>query len=123
MTMGLTYATYVTQVAQLAVVDPTDANFVAILPMMITYAENRIYRDLDFLSTVQTNSTYATSSGSRSVTIPVGGFVTLQNVNVVTPTGTSDPNAGTRNPLIPVTKEFLDNVYGNSNGATVPQYF
>ena len=56
MTTGLTYTTYKTQIATLAVVAENDPNFVAILPQMITYAENRMYRDLDFLSTV-TSST------------------------------------------------------------------
>ena len=36
---GLTYATYQTQLAQLAVVDPLDSNFQTILPEVIEYAE------------------------------------------------------------------------------------
>ena len=73
MTTGLSYdgsvagtASYVTQIAEMAVVPATDANYVAILPAMITYAENRIYRDLDFLVTVNTG-TYSVTGGNRQV--------------------------------------------------------
>ena len=54
MTTGLSYngtvagtMSYIQQMAEMAVVDQTDTNFLAILPAMITYAENRMYRDLD----------------------------------------------------------------------------
>jgi len=65
MTTGLTYTQYVTQIATLAVVEETDPAFVTILPQMITYAENRIYRDLDFLFTSIANTSYGTTVGSR----------------------------------------------------------
>ena len=48
---GLTYTTYKTQIAQMAVVAEDDPNFVAILPMMIDYASLRICRDLDLMFT------------------------------------------------------------------------
>jgi len=51
MTTGLTYSQYVTQIATMAVVAETDPAFVTILPSMITYAENRMYRDIDFMFT------------------------------------------------------------------------
>lgn len=123
MTTGLTYSQYVTQIATMAVVAEDDAAYVTILPQMITYAENRICRDIDFLSTVSANTTYSLSSGSRSVSVAVGDFVTLQEVNVITPVGTTNPDAGTRNPLLPVDKTFLDFVYPSSTGAAVPQFF
>ena len=49
--VGLTYATYKTQIAQMAVVEEDDVNFLAILPSMIDYATLRINRDLDLLIT------------------------------------------------------------------------
>lgn len=116
MTTGLTYSQYVDQIANLAIVPTSDPNFVILLPQMITYAENRIYRDLDLLSTVTTYDQSATASGVRNVTIPQGTFVTVQNVNVLT-------GGSTRNPLLPVTKEFLDNVWGSSTGSSLPTYF
>ena len=123
MTTGLTYAQYKTQIATLAVVEETDPAFLEILPQMITYAENRMYRDLDFLFTSTSLTGYAIVPGSRSVTIPEGTLVVSEQINVLTPAGTVNPNLGTRNPLLPVTKEFLDAVYGNATSTGVPKYW
>ena len=122
MTTGLTYSDYVTQIATLAVTQTTNPNLIIILPQTITYAENRIYRDLDFLTTVSTN-TYSISAGSRNITVPVGDFVTTQEVNVITPPGATPADSGTRNQLIPVTKEFLNAVYPSVSGSGIPQYY
>ena len=47
MPTGLTYATYKTQIATMAVVAEDDTAFLEILPLAIDYAELRIQRDLD----------------------------------------------------------------------------
>jgi hypothetical protein len=57
------------------------------------------------------------------VTIPEGTLVVSEQINVLTPAGTVNPNLGTRNPLLPVTKEFLDAVYGNATSTGVPKYW
>ena len=123
MTTGLNYSDFVTQIATLAVVSPTDANFLTALPMAITYSENRLYRDLDLLATVLTNSSYSFTQGLRLVTVPIADFVTLQQANVITPFPTTNPDSGKRNSLLPVTKEWLDMVYPDSTGSGLPQYF
>lgn len=123
MTTGLTYSQYVTQIATLAVVAEDDPAFVEILPQMITYAENRMCRDLDFLFTTTSITGYACTTGSRSITIPQGTIVVSEQINIITPAGTADPDAGTRVPCLPTTKEFLDAVYGSSTYTGVPQYF
>ncbi len=123
MTTGLDYNQYVTELALLAVVSPTDPNFVSNLPSAITYGENRIYRDLQLLATQVANTSYACTALNRIVAIPSGTFVTIQNVNIITPAGTTNPTNGTRNPVLPVTKEYLDNVWGSSTGAAVPTGF
>jgi hypothetical protein len=123
MTTGLTYTDYVNQISTLAVVSPTDSAFLTILPQMLTYAENRIYRDLDFLSTTQALSGYSFSIGSRSLAIPASDFVTLQQINVITPASVDVANSGTRVALLPTTKEFIDNVYPSAASAGVPSYF
>lgn len=123
MTTGLTYSQYVTQIATLAVVEPSDPAFQAILPQMITYAENRMYRDLDFLFTSIATTAYGLTVGSRSIAVPAGTFVVPEQINVITPVGTSGPDTGVRNPLLPCTKEFLDQVYNNSQQTGLPQYF
>jgi hypothetical protein len=123
MTTGLTYSQYVDEIATMAVVASNDPNFVEILPQMITYAENRIYRDLDLLSTVTSISSYTTAVNGRTLTFPVADFITVQEVNIITPPGTPVPNNGTRVALLPVTKEWMNYNYPNQVSATVPTYF
>ena len=114
---------YVTQIATMAVVSPTDSNYVTILPQMINYAENRIYRDLDFLFTSIATTSYSVNSGSRVITVPTNTFVVPEQINLITPAGTTDPNSGNRVPLLPTTREYLDAVYGNSSSTGSPTYF
>jgi len=123
MTTGLTYSQYKTLIATLAVVDEADPAYNTILPQMITYAENRMYRDLDFLFTSVSITGYNIPAGSRSITIPQGTIVVSDQINIITPAGTINPDAGTRTPCLPTTKEFLDAVYGAASYTGMPQYF
>ena len=120
---GLTYATYKTALATLSVVPETDPNWLLILPDAIDYAELRIYRDLDLLSTVTTDTSFSTTANASKVQLTQGTFVTLQNVNVITPAGTSNPDFGTRNPVLPVSKEYIQYSWPSSTNAGVPEYF
>ena len=113
---GLTYSTYVQQISTLAVVSATDPNFTIIIPSMIDYAELRIQRDLDFLSTQVSNTNYSFTSGNNTLTIPTATFVTLQTLEVIDGSGLSSP-------LLPVTKEYIQNVYGSGSASGLPQYF
>jgi len=135
MTTGLSYAgtvsgttSYITQIATMAVVEENNADFLKILPQMITYAENRMYRDIDFLFTSEASTSYSVSLNSRTITLPIpalvgGTLVVTDQINLITPAGTSNPNLGTRVPLTPTTKEFLDAVYGDSTLTGQPQYW
>ena len=142
MTTGLSYdgtvsgtTSYITQMATMAVVDETDAAFLAILPQMISYAENRIYRDVDLLWVSASNSNYFVSAGGRTLTFPMstnmnptdifggGNMLICEQLNLLTPAGNPNPDASIRNPLLPVTKEFLDAVYGASGQTGQPKYF
>ena len=120
---GLTYATYKTALSTLSVVPETDPNWQAILPDTIDYAELRIYRDLDLLSTVRTDTSFSTTTNSSKVQLTQGTFVTLQNVNVITPSTTTNPDLGTRVPLLPVSKEYIQYAWPSASNAAVPQYF
>ncbi len=132
---GLTYSTYLTQIAQMAVVDVADPNFVAIVPAMIDYAELRIYRDLDlmFTSTSIHGPTIGLTAGNRNLSFPMtlpdnsGTIVVTEQLNLILPVGTDNPDdpAASRVPLLPTTKEFLDAVYGSSAAANRgrPKYF
>jgi hypothetical protein len=142
MTTGLTYSTYVTQIATMAVVDQTDTAFQTILPQMITYAENRMYRDIDFMftSTSLHGTTFVLTAGNRNLSFNInlasnsdaseGTFVVSEQINLLTDASgnastTTNPDACVRVPLLPTTKEFLDAVYGSSLTANrgQPQYF
>ena len=123
MTTGLTYSTFKTQIATMAVVAEDDPAFLTTLPMAITYAENRIYREVDFLFTSISTTSYSLTTGSRIIAVPSGTFVVPEQINVITPVGTTNPNLGTRNPLLPTTKEFLDAVYGSYTDTAMPKYF
>ena len=138
MTTGLSYDgsvagtnSYKTQIATMAVVEDTNAEFLVILPQAITYAENRICRDLDFLFTSVANSSYSVALNSRTITVPSANFfpsesgtlVVCEQINLLTPSGATDPDSAIRVPLLPTTKEFLDAVYGASSATGQPKYF
>lgn len=135
MTTGLSYAgtvagttSYITQIATMAVVEETNAEFLKILPQMITYAENRMYRELDFLFTSAVSTAYTIPINTRTInvpyaTFPAGTLVVPEQINLITPAGTSNPDLGTRVPLTPTTKEFLDAVYGVATSTGQPKYW
>ena len=122
MVTPLTYATYVEQLAIMAVVEPTDPNFVALLPMAINYAELSCYRDLDLLATTTSQPIYSTTTDDNRLIIPEGDFITIQNINLLTPSGQSDPLVAARNPLTMTTKEYLYNVYPSAAGHSLPAW-
>jgi len=130
--VGLTYATYKTQIAEMAVVAEDDVNFLAILPSMIDYATLRINRDLDLLATSVSlyGNDYKLTAGNRNLSfsqnLPDGSyFVVSEQINLIAPSGQTNPNTSTRVPLLPATKEFLDAVFGSAISANrgQPKYF
>jgi hypothetical protein len=99
----------------MAVIPVTDTNYTIIIPSMIDYAELRMQRDLDFLSTQISTSAYSLTSGSNQLTLPTSQFIVPQTFEVI--------NSGVSSPLLPVTKEFIQNVYGTGSTQGLPQYF
>ena len=129
---GLTYDTYKKQIADMAVVAEDDVNFLSILPMMIDYASLRILRDLDLMETSVSlyGAGYKLTAGSRNLSfsksLPDGSyFVVSEQINLISPSGSTNPNTSERIPLMPVTKEFLDAVCGSSTTSNrgQPKYF
>jgi len=122
--MSLTYSQWIAELANLCVIDASDANFVANLPSTIDDAEQRIYRDLDLLNTV-TRDTGTLSTGTRSFTLPsnLGRFVVTNGFNVITPSTTTDPDSGTRNQLVPCSRDVLDMLWPSTTGAAVPALY
>ena len=113
--MALTYSSYVQQISTMAVIPSNDTNFTIILPQMISYAELRMQRDLDFLSTQISTTAYSFTSNNNTLTLPTSQFIVPQTFEVV--------NSGVSSPLLPVTKEFIQNVYGSGSTTGLPQYF
>jgi hypothetical protein len=123
-TTALTYNSYINQISTLAVVNTTtvagvvqgvDAAFNTIIPQMLSYSELRIQRDLDLLQLETSNSTYAFTAGNNQLAISVNDFVTLQTISYVSGTATL--------PLLPVSKQFLQNVYNDSSSLGAPIYY
>jgi hypothetical protein len=128
-TVPLTYNSYVTQIANMAVVGYTtvtnsssnsivvgvDPAFNAIIPQMLNYAELRIQRDLDFLPSQTSNVAYNLTTGNNQISISSNDFVTVQTIQVTSGTA--------KIPLLPVTKTFLQNIYNDSSSTATPAYF
>lgn len=123
--MSLTYATYVTSLANIFPVPASDPNFQTVLPNIIDDAEQRLYRELDLLNTSVRDSSSALAAGSRNFNLPtsLGVFIVTDEINVITPSGTSNPESGTRNQLVPTSEEMLNAIWPSVSGSTVPQYF
>lgn len=129
---GLTYTSYLSQVATMAVVETSDINFLSIAPEMIAYAELRLQRDLDFMqfSTALHGSSYALTEGDRRLSFSQNlddgsSFVVSEQINLILPAGNTNPDNSERVALTPTTKEFLDAVYGSSLSADrgQPKYY
>ena len=108
--------------ANMLVVPVSDTGYVTALPNIIDDAEQRIYRELDLLQTVVTDSSATVTAGQRVANLP-SGFVVINNINLISPAGTTDPNAGTRNPLLPVSVDYLNFAYPSSSVQGLPSYF
>lgn len=107
------------------VVPTADPNFQTMIPNMLDYAELRIQRNLDLLDNTVRDSSGTLTPGSISFTLPTvnGTFIVVNQLNVITPVGTSNANSGTRNPLTKCSSELIYTLWPSSNGSTVPKYF
>lgn len=113
------YSTFVSTIANISALDATTPEFIQIMPQVIAYAEDRIYREMDILDGVWSSSTNFTPNDRRFITPPTpnGNYLTVTGVNVY---------AGLppqRIVLEPVAISFLNMVYGTSATASVPKYF
>jgi hypothetical protein len=122
---GLTYTTYVQQIAEMAAVGSvingtftyTDPNYTSIIPSMIDYAELRMQRDIDFLN-VSDTLPFTCTANNQELSLGAGyPFVTIQNIGVL------DPATGFYAQCTPVTKEYLYAVYPLGSTTGVPKFF
>jgi hypothetical protein len=84
----------------------SDTEFQNILPRAFEYADNRIYRELDLLTTTVATVGSAFTAGDGRLNVPTQ-FMSVRYVNVLTPASTSG-DAGTRYPMERVSPEFMD---------------
>ncbi len=122
--MSLTYSTYITALSTLTVIPASNADFQNILPDCIDYSEQRIYRELNLLSTVVRDASQSLAQNNRNFVLPTaqGVFVVINGINVITPAGSS-PDNGTRNPLMPQARDYLDLVWPSANVSGLPTGF
>lgn len=119
--MSYDYTTYVSQLSTLLVVQSTNTNFQTMIPGIIDYAEQRIYRELDLLSTVVRDQSATLTANSRNFTLPQGQgrFVVVNAINLM--------SGGERvGALRPVSLEYLDICYPTSTATSTsarPEYF
>lgn len=120
----MNYTTYAADIASNMAMSVSDANFQVMLPQAIAYAEGRITRDLDLMAANVRDSSSSTVALTRNFNLPTtaGTFLIIDGINIITPASTG-AESGTRNPLIPVSRDFLDYTWPSTTGATVPQYF
>lgn len=127
-TNPLSYNAYVQNLGVMAVALTTtasgvysfvDATLQTILPQALNYAELRIQRDIDFLQ-ARSYNTYTLTQGSNLLQIPINDFLMLETLEVTQNNGSTIVNSA---PLIPVTKEFIQNCYAGAASAATPRYF
>ena len=112
---ALSYSSYVAAVATLAVVQPSDANFLTLVPQMLNYAELRIQRDLNLLPLQYENDAYSIGANSNVLSLSTNDFVTVQSIAVT---------SGTQKiQLVPCSKEFIQAVWYDGNVVGPPINF
>lgn len=120
--MSLNYNTFVSQVANLLVISSADANFGTMLPGMIDYGEQRVYRELNLVNNQVRDTTGSLTPNSRTFSLPTsfGNFVVVNDVNVITPSSLTLTTGGTRNQLNPCAIQILDYLYPTETAPTTP---
>lgn len=116
---GYTFTTYVLALRTMIVSNGADQAFTDILPSCIDYAEQRIYRELNLLNTIQTDTTTALVAGVRTASIP-NTFVAVNSIAVLTPAG-ADPVDATRVPVTLASIDLVNALWPGSDVQGVPE--
>lgn len=111
--MSLNYFTFVQRFADLSGTLKSDVNPTLLVPAAIDYAENRILRELNLIAAQVTDNTVSCSTSTRTVSLStsVGTFITVQEVNVITPSSLTITTGGTRNKLAPAALNWVNFLY------------
>ncbi len=121
--MAFTWTTLSAQLVNYLQQDPASTNFTAALPTIVSNAELRIYRELDFLATRGQNSSVSFTGGSRTLSLAgmtgqlVGGLavapsypIVVQGLAVIIPFPDL-PAAGTRVRFTLTSVDFIDAIW------------
>jgi hypothetical protein len=119
--MSFNYAGFVSALSNLAGTNSAQPNFQTELPSAIDYAEQRIFRDLDLITTVTEDNSQTCTPSSRYLNVP-GAFVVVNSCSIITPAGVVAAN-GRRNQLCRTSKSVLDLIYPDSSFLDVPLYY
>lgn len=115
------YTTYVSQLENMIAMDVTDTDFPTIIPAIINYAEMRIYRELDLISTITRDTSTICTVSNPNVSFP-NMFVVVQGVNVLTPAASNTTTAA-RIPLVAVSKEVFYSLWGDPSVTGPPSIY
>src|SRR6266700_2698104 len=102
----------------------TDTNGIALvnsmLPRIVEYAELRILREFDFLSTRTSDVGAISTRAIRSVAVP-SQFIVLEGAAIITPAGAVPSATGAqRIPMVRTSREFIDMVWPNESQTQAP---
>lgn len=123
--MPLTYSSYVSSLANMLVVPVTDPGFLTMIPNCLDDAELFLQRKLDLVDSTVRDSSATFTLNTRNFSLPtsIGTYIVAEQLNVITPAGTTNPELGTRNPLIPASIDTLDFLWPSATGSTTPVYY
>lgn len=97
------------------IVAGVNASFNELIPQMLNYAELRIQRDLDLQNLEVVRSSYSLPVGEHILNIPSNDFVTVETVVLFNGTNSC--------PVLPASKDYINNVYTDSSFTGVPSVF
>lgn len=119
----MNYNDLVNYLTNLLVVPADNADFVTILPQLINDAEQRIYRELDFLYTRTTYDSTPVNfvNGSRVITAPATAIV-IEGLAAITPYGAT-ADMGTRVQLERTSLDFIDSIWPTAGTLGVPKFY
>lgn len=114
--MSYNYSSFVSALSVETGIPATDSNFLAALPQIIDDSEQRIYRELDLVSTSVT-VTGTAAANNRMLAIPQGSG----HIIVVDQISTLDTNS-VRHPATPATREVIDFCFPSDLAPSTPSY-
>lgn len=118
--LGLSYNQFVISLAALAVVEVTttagivvgvDDWFNTLIPLSISYAEQRIVRDLDMNATLNSEN-YTLLSGTNKLTVPLTDFFTVESIQATV--------GGVPMPVNIASKEYIQTLWGDPTATAAP---